>query len=85
MLERIELIAFWRSHGIDPDRCHYTGWPLGGVFEADYLTPIARGGHHSMDNVVPCLPAVKQAKRHRTEQEFLAYLDSGEPELGVAV
>lgn len=85
MLERTELISYWRSHGIDPDRCYYTGWPLGGVFEADYLTPVARGGRNSMDNIVPCLPAVKQAKGHRNAQEFLAYLDSDDPELGVAV
>lgn len=85
MLERAELIAYWRSAGIDPDRCYYTGWPLGGVFEADYSTPVARGGRNTMDNIVPCLPAVKQVKGHRTAEEFLTYLASGAPELGIAV
>lgn len=85
MVERTELIAYWRSVGIDPDRCHYTKWPLGGVFEADHLVPIARGGRNTMDNIVPCLPAAKQIKGHRTAQELLAYLDSHDPDLGIAV
>ena len=85
VLEREELIAYWQSHGIDPDRCHYTGWPLGGAFEADHLTPVARGGRNTAENIVPCLPAVKQAKGHRTAQEFLVYLGSRGPRIGVAV
>lgn len=38
-----------------------------------------------MDNLVPCLPAVQQLKVHLTAVEFLGLLDSGLPELGVAV
>lgn len=85
MWTRAELISSWVARGVDPDRCYYTGWPLEGAFEVDYLTPIARGGADTIENLVPCLPAIKQVKNHRTAQEFLAFFDGGEPELGVAV
>lgn len=80
-----DLFAYWRAVGIDPDRCYYTGWPLGGAGEMDHLMPLARGGIDTLDNLVPCLPAVKQAKNLPTAAEFLAFLDSTDPELGVAV
>lgn len=85
MLKRADLIAHWRSRGIDPGRCFYTGWPTGGVFEVDYLTPLSRGGSHEMDNLVPCLAAVQQLKGHLTAVEFLALLDSGMTDLRMAV
>lgn len=85
MWTRADLIASWKARGIDPDRCFYTGWPLGGAFEVDQMTPIARGGENVIDNLVPCLPVVKQVKNHRTAEEFLRFLDSDERELGIAV
>lgn len=85
MWTRSDLIASWKVRGIDPDRCFYTGWPLGSAFEVDHLTPIARGGDSDIENLVPCLPVVKQVKNHRTAAEFLRFLDSDEHELGVAV
>ena len=85
MLKRVDLVAHWKAHGIDPGRCYYTGWPTGGVFEIDQRIPPSRGGTHDMDNLVPCLPAVQQLKVHLTAVEFLGLLDSGLPELGVAV
>ena len=85
MWTRGDLIASWKERGIDPDRCYYTGWPLGGAFEVDHRTPIARGGENAIDNLVPCLPAVKQVKNHRTAAEFFRLLESEDRELGVAV
>ncbi len=85
MWTRADLIASWKARGIDPDRCYYTGWPLGGAFEVDHLTPIARGGEDVIENLAPCLPAVKQVKNHRTAGELLRFLDSDPRELGIAV
>ena len=85
MLNRAELLAHWRARGIDPGRCFYTGWPTGGVFEVDYRIPPSRGGADAMDNLVPCLPAVRQMKTYLTAVEFFTVLDTPEPELGVAV
>lgn len=85
MWTRADLIASWRIRGIDPDRCYYTGWPLGGAFEVDHLTPIARGGERVIENLVPCLPVIKQVKSHRTAAEFLTFLDCDDRELGMAV
>ena len=85
MWTRAELIASWKSRGIDPDRCYYTDWPLGGAFEVDHLVPIARGGENVNENLVPCLPAVKQAKKHRTAAEFLRLLEARGRELPIAV
>jgi hypothetical protein len=79
-MDRADLIAYWRAGGIDPDRCFYTGWPLGGIFEVDHLTPVDRGGTETSPNLVPCLPAIKQMKSFRTAAEFIAYLDSPELE-----
>ncbi len=85
MWTRAELIAFWKVRGIDPDRCYYTGWPRGGAFEVDHLTPMARGGEDVIENLVPCLPAVKLVKNHRTPAELIRFLDSGPRELRIAV
>lgn len=85
MLHRADLLAHWRARGIDPGRCFFTGWPTGGVFEVDYLIPVARGGADSINNLVPCLPAVRQVKTYLTAAEFLTVLDVTEPELGIAV
>ena len=85
MVTRVDLIGHWRARGIDPDRCFYTGWPLGGMFEVGHLTPRVLGGNDDPESLVPCLRAAKLAKMHRTAEEFLAFLDSGEPRLGVAV
>ncbi len=35
MVTNEELTAFWCAGGIDPDRCYYTGWPLGGAGVVD--------------------------------------------------
>ena len=80
-----DLIAYWTAAGIDPERCYYTGWPLGGAGEVDYLIPPARGGSDVPANRVPCLPAARQAKGLRTAAEFMATLDSDDPPLGIAV
>lgn len=85
MVTHADLISHWRARGIDPDRCFYTGWPLGGVFEVGHLVPRVRGGSDEPDNLVPCLRAARLAKTHRTGAEFLTFLDSGDPPLGVAV
>lgn len=80
-----DLMACWCSRGINPDRCYYTGWPLGGAGEVVHLIPPARGGTETPDNFVPCLLAVKQLKNLRTAGEFMALLGSDGPVLGVAV
>lgn len=85
MVTNEELTAFWCAGGIDPDRCYYTGWPLGGAGVVDHLIPPARGGTDLPDNLVPCLPAVQQVKNLRTAAEFLALLGSAGPVLGIAV
>lgn len=85
MLNRAELLAHWRARGIDPDRCFYTGWPTGGVFEVDHLVPITRGGTDAMGNLVPCLPLIRLMKSHLTAVEFYAVLDAADPEFDIAV
>lgn len=85
MVTHADLISHWRAQGIDPDRCFYTGWPLGGVFEVGHLVPRVRGGTDEPDNLVPCLRAARLAKTHRTAEEFRVFLDSGDENLKVAV
>ena len=51
----------------------------------DHLVPITRGGPDAMDNLVPCLPVIRQVKSHLTAVEFYEVLDASEPELDVAV
>lgn len=85
MVKRGDLLAHWRARGIDPGRCFYTGWPTGGAFEVDHLVPVARGGSNDLDNLVPCLPAVKAAKSGLMPEEFFALLDSGGYRWGIAV
>jgi hypothetical protein len=85
MVTRADLNSHWRARGIDPDRCFYTGWPLGGIFEVGHLTPRVLGGTDDPDNLFPCLRAAKLAKMHRTAEEFLTFLDAGEPDLPIAV
>lgn len=84
-MKRADLLAHWMATGIDPGRCYYTGWPLGGAGAVDHLIPSARGGTDAPENCVPCLPAVKQVKNLRTAAEFFALLGSPDPEFGVAV
>ncbi len=85
MVSNEDLIAYWTAERIDPDRCFYTGWPLGGAGEVDYLIPPARGGTDIPDNLVPCLAAAKQAKKLCTAGEFRTVLGSADSELGIAV
>lgn len=79
------LTDYWCANGLDPGRCYYTGWPLGGAGEVDHLIPRSRGGTDTPDNCVPCLPAARQAKNLCTADEFLALLGSVGPPLGIAV
>ena len=39
----------------------------------DHMIPIARGGAHTADNIVPACKTCNSTKRHKTPLEFLAY------------
>lgn len=65
-----DLLAHWDSVGIDATRCHYTGEPLGDDWELDHMTPLSRGGSHSVGNLVPCSRATNRSKGNRTVDEY---------------
>jgi 5-methylcytosine-specific restriction endonuclease McrA len=49
-----ELVLFWESRGIDPERCVYCDGPYQ---HNEHVIPIARGGPHTRTNLVPsCQP-----------------------------
>lgn len=52
-----EMLRYWRSVGIDPDRSYYTGKPLGDDHALDHKIPLHRRDSpgHVPSNVVPCL------------------------------
>ena len=65
-----DLLSYWESRGIDPSRCYYTGEVLGEDFHLDHMTPLSRGGSHSVDNLVPCSRAVNQSKGDKSAEEY---------------
>ncbi|NHU42582.1 HNH endonuclease domain-containing protein [Rhodococcus sp. A14] len=65
-----DLLAYWRSVGIDPTRCFYTGELLGDDFHLDHMTPLSRGGAHAVWNLVPCAPEANNSKQGQTADEY---------------
>lgn len=66
-----DLKLFWLCNGISPDKCFYTGAELGADFHLDHKVPLARGGTHSVDNLVPCDPNVNMQKAGKTAEEYM--------------
>ncbi|MFF4021460.1 HNH endonuclease [Nocardia elegans] len=63
-----DLLAHWKAEGIDSDSCVYCSGPFEHL---DHATPIARGGAHSLENVVPACAACNESKYNRTAEEFV--------------
>lgn len=71
MFNSADLLAYWESQGIDPTRCYYTGEALGECWHLDHMTPLCRGGTHTVGNLVPCTAAVNLSKSDRTADEYM--------------
>jgi 5-methylcytosine-specific restriction endonuclease McrA len=54
--------------------CHWCGAPHGEDWELDHRWPLSRGGAHRLLNTVISCRACNQAKRAKTEAEFLHVL-----------
>ena len=65
-----DLLAYWQEDGIAADRCYYSGELLGDDFTLDHMTPLSRGGAHSLENVVPCTPQANRDKWDKTADEY---------------
>jgi 5-methylcytosine-specific restriction endonuclease McrA len=65
---------------LEIEACTYCQHPNDGslVFSLDHAVPLARGGRHALDNLVPCCEPCNMAKGARSAEEFRAWL------LGVA-
>jgi hypothetical protein len=59
VISREDVISRWG------DRCHYCET---GLFEEiDHIIPVRAGGHHQLQNVVPCCRACKTEKQWTTD------------------
>lgn len=56
--------------------CHYCGLPntRGVLFSLDHKVPIARGGAHSLENLVPACEHCNLAKNDTPAEEYVAWL-----------
>lgn len=76
-----ELVSYWESVGINPLVCIYTGAQLTPQDRSlDHATPIAKGGSHTVSNLVPASFDANYAKGNRTVEEFWATLSEKEQE-----
>lgn len=70
-----ELLAYWRSKGIDPRRCVYTGVELVPFLNRslDHKTPLSEPDSpgHVLENLVPADNAVNTSKRNRGSVEYV--------------
>lgn len=51
-------------------RCFYCG-QRGGDKTRDHIVPLAKGGEHTMENIVPCCPSCNSHKRQLALKEFV--------------
>lgn len=70
------LLAYWDSQGIDPTRCYYTGAVLEDGWHLDHKMPLARGGAHVVENLVPCTAAANMDKKNLTAEEYMEALNN---------
>ncbi len=67
--DSIDLELFWLCNGINPDVCVYCG----AQFEhLDHTVPLSRGGHHSVDNIVPSCRSCNDSKADKLPHEWRA-------------
>ena len=51
--------------------CAYCLAPLGDDVHMDHMTPLSRGGNHTLSNVVPCCKSCNSKKYTRTLLEWV--------------
>lgn len=64
-----DLWSLWKAQR---GRCALTGRRLGRDAHLDHITPRCRGGSHDLVNLQWLCPSANYAKRHLTNDEFLA-------------
>ncbi len=73
MAQRVPA-SFAAQHKDDP--CHYCG---GEANSWDHVIPLSRGGAHALENLVRACLSCNMRKKHRTPEEFAAYLRKDQP------
>lgn len=65
------------EHLINARCCHYCAQPNDGthVFNLDHHVPLALGGMHALDNLVPCCEPCNRAKHDMGAEAFIRWLD----------
>lgn len=65
--------AEWRATvEVFAGRCAYC-WSAAEVLHLEHMTPLARGGRHARDNVVPACESCNKRKATRTAEEYGAW------------
>lgn len=62
-----DLIVYWITRGIDPNRCFYCDGPYQ---DNDHLVPLARGGAHERANIVPACQPCNDSKGAKLLSEW---------------
>lgn len=67
MFGAAELLAYWRTWGVDPELCIYCGGPFE---QLDHMHPFKLGGPHTLHNVVPSCQACNDSKGSKPIYEW---------------
>lgn len=64
----------WWKEKIAQGRCYYCGREVApGELTMDHVVPLARGGHSSKNNLVPCCKECNNDKKSRLTLEWQSY------------
>lgn len=69
-LYRVTVKDLHRAISRFAGRCAYCANPLAEDMQWDHVVPIARGGAHSLGNLVPVCASCNRSKSHRTVMEW---------------
>ena len=67
-----QLYRYMILNGIDPDSCYWCS--EGDAEHLDHIQPLARNGHHTIDNLAPSCADCNHKKNDQTPEEFAQLL-----------
>jgi len=68
-----EVYDYWKSHGIDSNKCYYCEKELGESFHIDHDVPYNKGGTNDMNNLYPACERCNRQKGEMTIEQYNRY------------